>query len=129
MKRKRYAMPVPRTGNDGYGTYVYDYYDPAEVGALLSSEIEGSKLHLPVLDVDDTSVVVPSTTPGHFHILAPKPLSWRKYKKLLYLCAEAGIVDREWSSKAIRAKKGRVHQPVLDAEALMMGETVGEVRL
>lgn len=50
-------------------------------------------LHRPILDVDFPVAVVPSTTPGHFHLYIDKELTWNQYQALLRGLADAGIIE------------------------------------
>lgn len=49
--------------------------------------------HKPVLDVDLPCALVPSTTPGHFHLYIDKEMPWNDYIQLLDILAWLGIVE------------------------------------
>lgn len=49
--------------------------------------------HRPVLDIDFPAALVPSATPGHFHLYLDKVLSHDKYMFLLNALAEVGIIE------------------------------------
>jgi tryptophan 2,3-dioxygenase len=60
---------------------------------VITSEIQNSDLHAPVLDMDIPCALVPSSTPGHFHLYIEKPMTWRTYKRLLKALGRAGILE------------------------------------
>lgn len=83
--------------------------DNAEV---VSSEI-GEGLHCPVLDLDIASALVPSTTPGHYHLYIDQPMTWRKYKRMLKAMARAGVLEKGYVKASIRRKHTAVRVPWL----------------
>ncbi len=58
----------------------------------------GLESHRPVIDIDLPVKVVPSSTPGHFHLFIDKPMEWETYLYLLEAMAEAGIVEPTYVS-------------------------------
>lgn len=54
-------------------------------------------LHAPVLDIDFPVVVIPSTTPGHFHLYIEKEVCWTDYSMLLDALAECGIIEKGYA--------------------------------
>ncbi len=58
-----------------------------------SLNIESSTMHAPVLDLDFPATLVPSSTPGHFHLYLDKLLNHEQYMKLLDVLAEVGILE------------------------------------
>lgn len=50
-------------------------------------------LHRPVLDIDFDARLVPSSTPGHFHLyLDGLALDWERYERLLEALTAAGVI-------------------------------------
>ena len=84
---------------------------PKEQANLIGSLVEGDQwgptddgaMHLPALDIDHMCHLRESETPGHFHLLIDKPMTWAQYKKLLDVMAEVGIVEKGY----VRASKER----------------------
>lgn len=74
---------------------------PLEVADESSANVIGSMTdkgtHLIGLDIDlgvENGVrVVPSATPGNFHLYIDKELSWDAYKALLHALAAAGVIE------------------------------------
>lgn len=64
---------------------------------IVTSEVADSGcyggLHRPVLDIDFPCKLIPSSTPGHFHLYMDRELSWHQYKKLLTVLAEVGLIE------------------------------------
>lgn len=60
---------------------------------LVSSHIEGSKLHAPVLDLDSPHVLVKSTTDGHSHLYIDVPMSRFRMLVLLAALRFAGVIE------------------------------------
>lgn len=64
-----------------------------------------TRIHRPVLDLDFPARLIPSTTPGHFHLyLDGLELGWDKYKTLLLALADAGVISQAYARESI--KKG-----------------------
>lgn len=49
--------------------------------------------HIPVLDLDLEAKLIPSSTPGHWHLYIDKELKWDAYLKLLEALKETGIIQ------------------------------------
>jgi len=65
---------------------------PVADANLVSSLLPGGA-HAPALDVDTAVHVVPSTTPGHFHLYLERPTTWRAYRRLLRAMWRAGYLE------------------------------------
>lgn len=91
---------------------------------LVSSTIPNTNLHAPVLDIDYSAALIPSSTKGHYHLYLGVPMTWRKYKRLLKALAKAGVIERGYyrASKARKAtfvrKPGVVKTPPRHADHL-----------
>jgi hypothetical protein len=73
--------------------------------------IAGIDLHRPVIDIDLPVTVVPSSTPGHFHLYIDKPMDWYTYLNLLDAMAAAGIVEPGYVSSARKRGHTAVRLP------------------
>lgn len=80
---------------------------------LVASRLYGTDdWHSPVLDVDFPVRLVPSSTPGHFHLYFDGVMmAWAKYEKLLKALAEAGIIETGYYENAIRRGMTMVRLP------------------
>jgi hypothetical protein len=62
-----------------------------ENATAVTSELpDGS--HMPVIDLDLTCMLVPSTQEGHFHLYINKPMEWEKFVAILEALEAAGVV-------------------------------------
>lgn len=66
--------------------------DTANAITSLVDNMDGT--HRPVIDLDLPAQLIPSTTPGHFHLLIDKPLQWEDYLRLLQVMADIGLIER-----------------------------------
>lgn len=67
--------------------------DEATVMTSIVERKLGKGIHKPVIDVDFPVVAVPSSTPGHSHLIIDKELTWEQYEKLLTVMVEVGLVE------------------------------------
>lgn len=88
----------------GYGHTKHDVLDPTDryPANVNISTLENS-MHGIALDIDLPCELIPSRTPGHFHLYIDKELPWKSYLKLLDALVEAGIVEEGWVEAAKRS--------------------------
>jgi hypothetical protein len=84
---------------DDVRTPVTDLDQAAVVSSKMADPLfvfpgEEIELHRPVLDVDLSMHIIPSSTPGHGHLYIDKPMTWAVYERLLDALAAAGIVEQ-----------------------------------
>lgn len=63
------------------------------VGDFGDSDLFGGPMHYPVLDIDLPCELVPSSTPGHFHLYIDHPVSDGAYWDLIAAMVACGIVQ------------------------------------
>lgn len=78
---------------------------------LVSSALEGNHWHAPVLDIDFPVSVVPSSTPGHFHLYIDAPMGWEVYRTLLEALRDAGILQWGFVENSIIQKQSSLRVP------------------
>lgn len=78
-------------------------------GGLFAGLIE--QMHRPVLDIDLPVKVLPSSTPGHFHLFIDKEMDWEKYAALLNALVEAELVEPGYRDAAFRRGYTAVRVP------------------
>lgn len=69
---------------------------PPDAANLVSSylfDVNGVRMHRPVLDLDIHSVLLNSTTPGHGHLFIDKIIPEETYFELLRVLNKAGIIQ------------------------------------
>lgn len=78
---------------------------PIESANLITSKQErypyGTEYHRPVLDLDFEAELVPSSTPGHYHLYLDRLLTKANYMKLLVALADAGIIQQGFADASI----------------------------
>lgn len=90
-------------------------------GNLVSSYVEGSLLHMPVIDLDFPCELVPSATPGHFHLYINREISQDEQQALLDGLLAAGLIEQGWYDGCVRNGYTRVRHPDFP-KALTQGE-------
>lgn len=79
---------------------------PDEQATMVSSELKGcAGYHSPILDIDFPARLVPSTTPGHFHLyLDGIALPWKHYARLLRALERAGILEPGYVEASLKRR-------------------------
>ncbi len=69
---------------------------------LISSHTgwKGGNQHLPCLDIDLPCQLLESS-PGKFHLYIDQPMSWAKYRMLLTVLADVGIIEEGYAGACI----------------------------
>lgn len=96
MERLFYtANLTPGCGQSAEGFPANERHVTAESDANLVSSATGvGDFHMPVLDIDRIPVrLVPSSTPGNYHLYIDYPIRWEDYAELLDLLARIGILE------------------------------------
>ena len=70
--------------------------DIAIAHIVLSADDDG--MHRPVLDIDFPAALIPSSTPGHFHLYLDKQMDFATYVILLDALATAGVIEKGYAS-------------------------------
>lgn len=79
---------------------------------------EQEMLHKVVVDIDMPARLVPSSTPGHFHLYIDHEMTWRQYVQLLDALVEAGIVEPGYVKAAERRGFTAVRLPWITKPAI-----------
>jgi hypothetical protein len=83
---------------------------PEDVAELVCSDT-GTGKHLPVIDLDLPCRLVPSGTPGNFHLYIDQPCSFEQYMGVLESMAKAGIVQWGYVDATRERGFGSVRHP------------------
>lgn len=89
--------------------------DKVEEANLISSHIKDD-IHAPVIDFDFPAYLIPSTSPGHFHLYLEKEMKWRDYKKLLDVMLEVGLIEKGWYDIAMKFEQTYARLPHIKKE-------------
>lgn len=98
------ALDRPKKSRSAYGNdaAMSDERRPAtEDEANIISSILPNGNHAPVLDLDFPARLVPSSTPGHFHLYLDVELSPQEYRTLLETLAQVGIVEEGYAQASV----------------------------
>ena len=71
----------------------------------------GKGMHRVVLDIDHDAALIPSTTPGHFHLMIDVTMEFEKYEKLLTALAAAGIIEQGYANASIARGYSAIRPP------------------
>jgi len=120
MALKRLYWLIPNLKGDGK---VEDYEGDArreleegeivpEAEANIVSSMLVNSMHAPALDIDKIEVrVVPSTTPGNYHLYIDKQMTWEQYKRLLFVLADVGIIERNYLNASLAKGQTFLRKP------------------
>lgn len=86
---------------------------------IITSELVGQRsavsndlsLHAPVLDIDFGAQLIPSSTPGHFHLYFEKAMTWDNYCGLLKALGDVGILEAGYVKASLRRGYSSVRKP------------------
>jgi len=96
----------------------HELTDDLSEAHVITSGIKGAwNSHRPLLDIDFPAALVPSTTPGHFHLYLDKELSWDKYEDLLKALGKAGILESGYVAASIARGYTSVRLPWVKKKA------------
>lgn len=74
-------------------------------------ETHGEPMHTVAIDVDHHVRVVPSSTPGHYHLFIDVPMPWSKYRRLLKALSKAGIIEEGYYRVSVARKQTFLRLP------------------
>lgn len=94
---------VPKEDRDTYFDDGREEVLKLEDADVMSSQLKDPyrpTTHCPVLDLDFPCELMPSETPGHYHLKMDVPVEWDLYVKFLEAAADAGILERGYVNGA-----------------------------
>lgn len=83
---------------------------------IYSSEVIQTGYHRVALDIDVPAALIPSSTPGHSHLIIDTQMPWEQYEKLLDALAEAGIVQQGYVGASKRRRASCLRLPWVKKE-------------
>lgn len=78
---------------------------------VVSSEVVGTAMHAPALDIDIPAFLIPSATPGHSHLYIDKLMTWRQYKRIIKALASAGVIEKGYAKASLRRRHTALRVP------------------
>lgn len=106
-----YQADLDSRPDDGYGSTrppESSLDDPR--ANLVSSELANG-MHAPCIDIDYEAHLVPSATPGHYHLYLDKELTWEQYSRVLRVMAEVGLIESGYYEASRRRGASFVRLP------------------
>ena len=96
----------------------YNYDPPRETVSrvdrrdanLICSDLPDGN-HMLVVDIDLPAALVPSSTPGHYHLYIGETMTWRQYKRVLRAMYRAGLIQYGFYAAAKRRGYTSVRPP------------------
>lgn len=73
----------------------------AKTADVIASAISGTGDHTVMLDLDVPAKLIPSATPGHYHLYIDVVMGWKHYKFLLAALAACGIIEDGYKKASI----------------------------
>lgn len=111
--RKMYWTPEPLKPSYDEDGYTHLDLRPADhhTATMVTSKLEDTYLHMPVIDIDLPCMLVPSSAPGHFHLYIEKEMSWEKFTAMLEAMEAAGVVGKGYVAYTKRRGYATVRYP------------------
>lgn len=120
-KRRLYWSANVARSDEGRALEYTDPDDRKEVFRIEDANIIGSQSsldqgarrdwHYPVLDIDFQAYLLPSKTPGHFHLYLEKAVPHDAYMALMKALADAQIIQRGYYEASKNQKQSFVRPP------------------
>jgi hypothetical protein len=104
----KFIKVLNATGDDYQGD---DAVTTSEQEANIVTSYLGGELHAPVLDIDFGAQLIPSSTPGHFHLYFEKAMTWDNYAGLLRALGNVGILEEGYVKASLRRGYSSVRKP------------------
>ena len=104
FKQKLFSSKDPK--DDGYSPVPAD----PEHANLIGSLTDKGK-HMPVIDIDYPAELIPSSTPGHFHLYLNKACTWDQYKDVLRAMANAGLIQQGYLNWSLERGQSFLRRP------------------
>lgn len=100
------------TGSDtgNFGTHPIATADITESN-VVSSRLRANDHHKVVIDLDMDAVLLPSSTPGHHHLIVDKTMPWADYQKLLEALKDAGLIQEGYYKASINRGASVIRTP------------------
>lgn len=75
-----------------------------EDDANLIASLTTNGTHAPVLDIDYPARLIPSSTPGHYHLYLDREIPWHRYQLALWALSVAGLIEPGFARAAAARK-------------------------
>ena len=69
------------------------------------------RMHFPLLDLDVAHCYIPSSTPGHAHLILATPVCWHDYVELLRIMDKCGILQHGYVEASLKRGETWIRAP------------------
>lgn len=109
----------------------HDVDHPSKANLITSkaAEIDGIQYHYPILDIDYEAKLIPSTSPGHYHLYLDKAVTWESYNRLLTALAECGIIQAGFANASKQRGYSAVRLPHVKKQEKKKAEDMSQFSL
>lgn len=83
--------------------------EPRQFGTFTVQPFEPQ--HVIAIDLDIEAALIPSSTPGHHHLVINAPISWSDYAELLRLLARIGVIEQGFCDASLERKETFLRLP------------------
>ena len=97
--------------DDEYEGTRHDEADDIKDAHVITSHDPTTGMHRPILDIDLPAALIPSSTPGHYHLYIDKPMEWDRYEDLLDALSAVGIIEEGYASASCDREYTSVRLP------------------
>lgn len=73
-------------------------------------------MHKVVIDLDMDAALIPTSTPGHHHLIIDRELSWPQYRNLLDVLVKVGIIEPGYHNASIQRGASWIRVPWVKKE-------------
>lgn len=112
LQRKAYYVDLSDPGRDVFHSKRIEAGNGKEANLFSSELADQEGMHAPTLDIDGMEVIViPSTTPGNYHLYIDCPMTWEQYRNLLVAMMDAGILRQGFVGLSLARGASFLRQP------------------
>jgi hypothetical protein len=101
------VIPTP----EGFESVIEETGSLDEADIVSSVNSANELYHSVVLDIDRNAMLIPSSTPGHYHLYIPASIRYENYFELLRVLANCGIIEDGYAQASIMRGFSAVRLP------------------
>lgn len=75
---------------------------PLDEANVVTSRVGVGETHKVAIDLDMDAALIPSTTPGHHHLIIDHQMSWDDYSDLLHRLCEVGLIQEGYLNASLK---------------------------
>lgn len=111
--RKEYVAEIEGSSADDDQPHKrFEITGESDIANLVSSEsLYLPGMHMPAIDIDYPAEMIPSRTPGHFHLYLDKICTWPEYRRVLWAMSRAGLIEPGYYRASVERKATFLRKP------------------